>query len=46
MFQEEVTVLELDHLKIAFGIYGCGMGLTFLAFVTEVTVGNKRAMAL
>ena len=40
-FQEEITVLGLEHLKIAFGIYGCGMGLTFLAFIAELIVGRK-----
>ena len=40
-FQEEITVLGLEHLKIAFGIYGCGIGLTFLAFIAELIVGRK-----
>ena len=42
-FQEEITVLSLEHVKIAFTIYASGMCLTVFVFIMETVVGRIKS---
>ena len=41
--QEKITVLGLDHVKIAFLIYVSGLFLAVFAFVMEAILGGGKS---
>ena len=45
-FQEKITVLGLEHVKIAFAIYASGMCLTIFIFILETVLGGKKSGAM